>query len=62
MGSSLKSVSPLQLPKLQSAVYIVSNFPGSMSNVGGALQNAVAFAQSQDIPVPTDANDALKAL
>jgi hypothetical protein len=62
MGSSLKSASPLQLPKLQSAVYIVSNFPGSMSNVGGALQNAIAFAQSQDIPVPTDANDALKAL
>lgn len=62
MGSSLKSASPMQLPKLQSAVYIVSNFPGSMSNVGGALQNAIAFAQSQDIPVPADANDALKAL
>ncbi|MDB5876873.1 MAG: hypothetical protein JWQ41_287 [Variovorax sp.] len=62
MGSSLKSVSPLQLPKLQSAVYIVSNFPDSMTNVSGALKNAVSFAQSQDIPVPTDANDALKAL
>ncbi len=62
MGSSLKSVSPLQLPKLQSAVYIVSNFPTSMSNVGGALQNAISFAQSQDIPVPASANDVLKAL
>jgi len=62
MGSSLKSASPLQLPKLQSAVYIVSNFPTSMTNVTGALKNAIAFAQSQDIPVPTDANDALKAL
>ncbi len=62
MGSSLKSVSPMQLPKLQSAVYIVSNFPTSMTNVGGALQNAISFAQSQDIPVPASANDVLKAL
>lgn len=62
LGSSLKSVSPLQLPKLQSAVYIVSNFPDSMSNVSGALKNAIAFSQSQDIPVPADANDALKSL
>jgi hypothetical protein len=62
LGSGLKSASPLQLPKLQSAVYIVSNFPDSMTNVTGALKNAIAFAQSQDIPVPADANDALKAL
>lgn len=62
MGSSLKSVSPLQLPKLQSSVYIVSSFPDSMSNVSGALKNAISFAQSQDIPVPADVNDALKAL
>lgn len=62
MGSNLKSVSPLQLPKLQSAVYIVSSFPTSMTNVSGALQNAISFAQSQDIPVPASANDALKAL
>ena len=62
MGSSLKSASPLQLPKLQSAFYIVTNFPTSMTNVTGALKNAISFAQSQDIPVPVDANDALKAL
>ncbi len=62
MGSSLKTASPLQLPKLQSAVYVVSNFPDSMGNVTGALKNAVSFAQSQDIPVPADANAALSAL
>jgi hypothetical protein len=62
MGSSLKGASPLQLPKLQSALYIVTSFPDSMTNVSGALKNAISFAQSQDIPVPADANDALKAL
>jgi len=62
MGSSLKTASPLQLPKLQSAVYVVSNFPDSMGNVSSALKNAVSFAQSQDIPVPADANAALSAL
>ena len=62
MGSSLKSISPMQLPRLQSAVYVVSNFPSSMSNVSDALRNATAFAQTQDIPVPADATAALAAL
>lgn len=62
MGSSLSSASPLMLPKLQSAVYVVSNFPGSMGNVSTALKNAISYAQSHDIPVPADATQALAAL
>ena len=62
MGNNLKSAPLTQLPKLQSAAYVVSNFPGSMGNVSDALKNAIAFAQSQDIPVPADATAALAAL
>lgn len=62
MGSNLKSAPLTQLPKLQSAAYVVSNFPSSMGNVSDALKNAIAFARSQDIPVPADATAALAAL
>lgn len=62
MSSGLSSASPMQLPKLQSAVYVVSKFPDSMSSVSSALKNATAFAKSQDIPVPAGVNDALAAL
>ena len=62
MGSNLKSAPLTQLPKLQSAVYVVSNFPSSLGNVSDALKNAIAFARSQDIPVPADATAALAAL
>ena len=62
MTNSLSSVSPLQLPKLQSAVTIVANFPESMASVSTALQNAVAFAKNNDIPVPADATSILSAL
>jgi len=62
MSSGLSSASPTMLPKLQSAVYIAKSFPGSMSNVSTALKNAIAFAQSHDIPVPDDATQALAAL
>ncbi len=62
MGTNLKSAPLTQLPKLQSAAYVVSNFPSSMGNVSDALKNAIAFAQSQDIPVPADATAALAAL
>lgn len=62
MSSHLSGASPMMLPKLQSAVYIVKSFPDSMSNVSRALQNAVSYAQSHDIPVPADATQALSSL
>lgn len=55
MSSSLSSASPMMLPKLQSAAYVVSNFPGSASNVTTALKNAIDFAKSNGIEVPADA-------
>ena len=62
MATGLKSASMMQLPSLQSAVSIVSKFPDSMATVSSALKNAVAFAKSNDIPVPADATKALAAL
>lgn len=62
MATNLSSASPLQLPKLQSAAFVVSKFPSSLSSVSSALKNAIAFAQSHDIPVPADATKALAAL
>lgn len=62
MGSSLSSASPTMLPKLQSAVYVVGNFPTSATELSKALQNAVSFAQDSGIEVPANSGDALGAL
>lgn len=63
MSSSLSSGANLMmLPKLQSATYVVTNFPGSATSVGKALQNAVSFARDNGIAVPASATDALKAI
>jgi hypothetical protein len=62
MGSSLKTASPMMLPKLSSAVYVVSKFPDSLQTVGKALKAAVDFAKNNDIPVPPDATSALSSL
>lgn len=62
MASSLSSVSPMQLPKLQSAVLVVSKFPDALSSVSTALKNAIAFAKDNNIPVPADATKMLASL
>ncbi len=61
-SASLKGAPPTALPKLQSGIYIVSQLPGGISNLGTSLKNATAFAKSNDIPVPADATEALSAL
>lgn len=60
-SSSLKSASPMMLPKLQNGVYIVSSLPGNAKNLGTALSNATSFAKSHDIEVPKEATAALGA-
>lgn len=55
MGAGLSGASPLQLPKLQPAIFVVQNFPASMGRVSDALQNVVAFARSAGVPVADDA-------
>jgi hypothetical protein len=61
MGSSIKSASPLALAKLGSAAFIVSNFPGSASDLYRTVKAAIDFARSQGMEVP-GADDALKAI
>lgn len=62
MSAGLKSASPLQLAKLGSAAYVVSKFPSSASELAKSLQNAIAFAKDNNIPVPSNANDVMGAL
>lgn len=61
-ADGLKTASPLVLPKLQTGALVVKDLPGGVSRVGTSLKNAVAFAKSNDIPVPDDATKALSAL
>jgi hypothetical protein len=56
------SASPMDIPKLQPAFYVVSTVPTNVSNLSNALNNAIAFAKSHDIPVPDDATKALSAI
>jgi hypothetical protein len=61
-SSSIRSFNPLALTNLQSGVYVMTQLPTSISNLSTSLQNATAFAKSNDIPVPADATKALAAL
>jgi hypothetical protein len=61
-AAGISNASPLQIPKLQSGVYVASTAPTSISNAATALNNVIAFAKSNDIPVPADATSALSAL
>lgn len=61
-SNSLKSASPMMLPKLQSGAYIVTQLPSGLSNLGTSMKNASAFAKSNDIPVPPDATKAMASL
>ena len=61
-SGSLKSASPMMLPKLQSGVYVATQLPTGLSNLGTSMKNANAFAKSNDIPVPPDATKAMAAL
>lgn len=45
--------------KLNAGRYIVTSTPGHVKNLTGTLNGAVAFAKSNEIPVPADATAAL---
>jgi hypothetical protein len=45
--------------KLGAGKYIVTSTPGHVKNLSNTLNSAVAFAKSNDIPVPADATAAL---
>jgi len=45
--------------KVGVASYIVTSFPTNLTNLTSALNGAISFAKSRDIPVPDDATKAL---
>jgi hypothetical protein len=61
-SDSVKTASPMLLPKLSAGAYVVSQLPTGLSNLGTSMKNANAFAKSNDIPVPPDATQAMAAL
>lgn len=54
-ASNMSSVSPLQLTKLQSGVYIAKNLPGNVTDLTKTLKSAIDFARKNGIEVPADA-------
>lgn len=59
LGNSISSASPMMLPKLQTGVFLVKDFPNSAKNLVGAVQAATKFAKEQKIDVPADASKAM---
>ena len=53
-SNSLKSASPMMLPKLQSGAYIVGQLPSGLSNLGTSMKNANAFAKSNEGALPCE--------
>jgi hypothetical protein len=58
-AASVKSAPMLQIPKLQTGVFVATNLPTSFKNLSAALSNAVSFAKGQGIEVPADATSVL---
>ena len=61
-SAGVQNASPTVLPKLQSGLYVVSQLPAGLTNLTSSMKNAIAFAKSNDIPVPADATKAMAAL
>lgn len=57
--SSLTSVSPLQLGKLESGIYVAKNVPTSLTTLTSVLKSAVDFAKSNGVEIPKDATSLL---
>lgn len=61
-ASGMSSVSPLQMGKLQSGVYIAKNLPGNVSDLTATLKSAIDFARQNGVRVPEDAAAAAAAI
>ena len=57
--SGLSSVSPLQLGKLQSGIYVAKSAPTSVSNLTNVLKSAIDFAKTNGVEIPKDATSLL---
>ena len=53
--SGLSGASIMETPKLQTGAYVVTSFPGNLQNLTETMKNAVAFAKSNGIEVPSEA-------
>lgn len=53
--SGLSGVSPLQIGKFQSGVYIAKSVPTSLSNLTSVLKSAVDFARTNGVEIPKEA-------
>jgi hypothetical protein len=54
-ASGVSTVSPLQLGKLQSGIYIAKNLPGNVTNLTSVLKSAIDFARKNGVEVPPEA-------
>ena len=65
-SSSVSSLSPMaaaqDATEIASGLYVVKSLPSSISNLGSSLSEAVSFAKSNKIAVPSSATKALGAL
>lgn len=59
-STNLKGASPMMLPKLQTGMYIATSLPGNVKTLQSALGNAVSFAKSHGVAVPSETTSALK--
>lgn len=57
--AGMSSVSPMQLPSLQSGLYIAKSLPTSVSNLSSVLKSAIDFAKTNGVEVPKDATSLL---
>jgi hypothetical protein len=53
--SGLSGASIMETPKLQTGAYVVTSFPGNLQNLTETMKNAVAFAKTNGIEVPSEA-------
>jgi hypothetical protein len=58
-ASSMATVSPLQMGKLQSGAYIAKSLPGNVTNLTSVLKSAIDFARNNGVPVPDDVNSVI---
>lgn len=58
-ASGISSVSPLQMSKLQSGVYVAKNLPGNVTNLTATLKSAVDFARNNGVAIPDDVNSVI---
>lgn len=57
--SGVSGISPLQIGKFQSGLYIAKGVPTSLSNLTSVLKSAVDFAKSNGVDIPKDATSLL---